>query len=48
MQLEQVMSELESYGSAQTRKIIRNHGGPDNAFGVMVGRGRNANTHVAE
>lgn len=37
MTLEEVMSYLESKGSEQTRKIYKNHGSPDNFFGVKVG-----------
>lgn len=37
MTLSEVMSYLESKGSEQTRKIYKNHGAPDNFFGVKVG-----------
>ena len=37
MNLKQAMSELESCGSEQTRKIFRNHGAPENMFGVKIG-----------
>ena len=38
MDVAEIMSELESMGSAQTRKIYRNHcGTPDTLFGVKVG-----------
>jgi 3-methyladenine DNA glycosylase AlkD len=36
MTLEQVMVELEGLGSEQTRKVLRRHGLPDNAFGVKI------------
>ena len=32
----EVMRELEGLGSEQTRKVLRRHGMPDNAFGVKV------------
>lgn len=35
--LNNIMQELESMGSEQTRKTFRNHGAPDNMFGVKVG-----------
>lgn len=35
--LSQIMTELESKGSAQTRKTYARHGGPDTMFGVKVG-----------
>ncbi len=35
--LAEVMSELESMGSEQTRKILSRHGAPANFFGVKVG-----------
>lgn len=37
MNLNEVMSYLQSKGSEQTRKIYINHGAPDNFFGVKVG-----------
>ncbi|MEZ6115816.1 MAG: DNA alkylation repair protein [Pirellulaceae bacterium] len=37
MNLQEVMSELESFGSAQTVKIYRNHGAQGDMFGVKVG-----------
>lgn len=37
MNLADVMGELESLGSEQTRKTFRNHGAPENMFGVKVG-----------
>lgn len=36
MSLEEVMKELESLGSEQTRKIFARHNGPQNMFGVKV------------
>ena len=37
MNTKEVMDYLESKGSEQTRKIYRNHGAPDDFFGVKVG-----------
>ena len=37
MKLEDVMTELRSYGSAQTEKIYSNHGAKGEMFGVKVG-----------
>lgn len=37
MKLHEIMDYLESKGSEQTRKIYKNHGAPDNFFGVKVG-----------
>lgn len=37
MNLNEVMAYLESKGSEQTRKIYKNHGAPDNFYGVKVG-----------
>ncbi len=37
MDLKEVMDYLESKGSEQTRKIYRNHGAPNNFYGVKVG-----------
>lgn len=37
MTLQEVMQELESYGSEQTRKIYSNHGSNMEMFGVKVG-----------
>ena len=37
MNLNEVMDYLENKGSEQTRKVFRNHGAPDNFFGVKVG-----------
>ena len=37
MKVKEVMDFLESKGSEQTRKIYRNHGAPENFFGVKVG-----------
>lgn len=37
MNLNEVMDYLESKGSEQTRKIYKNHGSPENFFGVKVG-----------
>jgi 3-methyladenine DNA glycosylase AlkD len=36
MTVTEVMDYLESKGSEQTRKIYKNHGAPDNFFGVKV------------
>ena len=36
MNLSEVMSYLESKGSEQTRKIYKNHGAPDDFYGVKV------------
>ncbi len=33
----EIMEALESMGSEQTRKTFRNHGAPENMFGVKVG-----------
>ena len=35
--LQAIMAELERLGSDQCRKIYRNHGAPENTFGVKVG-----------
>ncbi len=35
--LSSIMLELEAMGSEQTRKTHKNHGAPDNLFGVKVG-----------
>lgn len=32
-----ILEQLEAMGSEQTRKIFKNHGAPDNMFGVKVG-----------
>lgn len=37
MTLEDVMTELRSYGSAQTEKIYSNHGAKGEMFGVKIG-----------
>ncbi len=37
MTVTEVMSQLESLGSEQTRKILRRHGAVDPFFGVKVG-----------
>ena len=36
MNLKEVMTELESLGSEQTRKIFGRHNGPKDMFGVKV------------
>lgn len=36
MTCEEVMVELEGLGSEQTRKVLRRHGMPENAFGVKI------------
>ena len=35
--VQQILAELESLGSEQTRKTYRRHGAPDSMFGVKVG-----------
>lgn len=37
MNVDQVMAQLETMGSEQTRKTFRNHGAPESMFGVKVG-----------
>ena len=37
MTVENVLETLKSLGSESTRKIFRNHGAPDNMYGVKVG-----------
>jgi hypothetical protein len=37
MTCDEVMSELEALGSAQTRKVLRRHGAVDPFFGVKIG-----------
>ncbi|PHR17504.1 MAG: DNA alkylation repair protein, partial [Fluviicola sp.] len=37
MNVKEVMDFLESKGSEQTRKIYKNHGAPDDFYGVKVG-----------
>jgi hypothetical protein len=37
MNAKQVMRDLKAMGTVQTRKIYKNHGAPDNFFGVKVG-----------
>lgn len=37
MDLSQIMAELKSYGSEQTRNIYAKHGAPEDKFGVKVG-----------
>lgn len=36
MTLDEVMTELAGLGSEQTRKVLRRHGMPENAFGVKI------------
>ena len=35
--VQQILAELESLGSEQTRKTYRRHGAPDSMFSVKVG-----------
>ena len=37
MNAAEILDQLEAMGSAQTRKTFKNHGAPDNMFGVKVG-----------
>lgn len=41
MTLKEVMTELESLGSEQTRKVLRKHGATDPFFGVKIGDMKN-------
>jgi 3-methyladenine DNA glycosylase AlkD len=44
MTLDEVMAELESLGSEQTRKTLRKHGATDPFFGVKIGDLKNLRT----
>ena len=41
MTLKEVLTELESLGSEQTRKVLRKHGATDPFFGVKIGDMKN-------
>jgi hypothetical protein len=38
MNLDQVMTELEKFGSEQTKKVLTRHGAQEPFFGVKVAR----------